>query len=191
MKSAWIYVITITIFASGCAFTPQAIKLQPDIQRIESLDGQGHPVQITVIDERPKSTLGTRGARGIGADLTVDGDLVATVQSSISNGLKLQGFVPTSQRTPDGRELRVEIRNLDYGVNVGFWSGTLHTECGLKAICIRGTSRPYEQLHRGEFQESVQVVQGEDANTRYVNNALSKALNSLLQDRQLSTCLAE
>jgi uncharacterized lipoprotein len=191
MKTAWIYVATLMTLTTGCAFTPQAVKLQPEMQIPESSVGRGIPVQLTVVDERPKSTLGTRGARGVGAELTIEGDLAATVRSSISDGLKRQGFTPTPQRTPDGRELRVEIRNLDYGIAVGFLAGSLRTECSVKAICVRGTSRPYEQLHRGEFQESVQVVQTDEANNRYVNAALSKALNALLQDRQLSACLAE
>lgn len=191
MNTTWILVVALVTLTTGCAFTAQAVKLQPEIQLAQSSLGRGRPVQVTVVDERPRSTLGTRGASGVGAELTVEGDLPAIVRSSITDGLKRQGFIPTTDKTLDGRELRVEIRNLDYSVTVGFWAGTLRTECGLKAICIRGASRPYEQLHRGEFQESVQVVQGEEANNLYVNAALSKALNALLQDHRLSACLAE
>jgi uncharacterized lipoprotein len=191
MNTTWITVIALASLTTGCAFTAQAVKLQPQIQVTESSRGRGHPVQVTVVDERPRSTLGTRGARGVGAELTVEGDLVNIVRSSISDGLKRQGFIPTRDKTPDGRELRVEIRNLDYGVTVGFWAGSLRTECGLKGICIQGDRRPYEQLHRGEYHESVQVVQTAESNNVYVNAALSKALNALLQDQPLSACLAE
>lgn len=85
----------------------------------------------------------------------------------------------------------MEIRNLDYRVVVGFWAGTLSTECGLKAICIHGSARPFEQLYRGEFQESVQVVQTAEANQKYINAAVSKAINALLQDPRLIQCLAQ
>ena len=126
----------------------------------------------------------------MGADLTLAQDLPTIVRSAVSDGLQRQGFTPKTEKPADGRELRVEIRNLDYGVNVGFWTGTLRTECGLKAICVLGTDRPYERLYRGEVEETVLVVQGAEANNKYVNEALSKALNELLQDSQLSQCLA-
>ena len=164
--------------------------LKPDIQATPSSVGQGQPVLLTVADERPRSTLGTRAAKGVGAEISLQGDLVTVVREAVSNGLQRQGFTPTSEKAADGRELRVEIRNLDYGVTVGFWSGTLRTECGLKAVCILGSNRPYEKLYRGEFEESVQVVQTAEANETYINTALSRALNALLQDPQLSSCLA-
>ena len=191
MKAHWIFVATLFLLITGCAFTPQAIKLQPNIQVTESSLGRDRPLQINVFDERPRSTLGTRGVRGVGAELTIEGDLVAIVRGSISDGMKRKGFAPQAERTPDAREIRVEIRNLDYTVTQGFWSGSLRTDCSLKAICIRGSSRPYEQLYRGEVQVDVMAVQTDEENIRYVNDAVSRALNALLQDEQLSACLAE
>jgi hypothetical protein len=90
----------------------------------------------------------------------------------------------------DARVLRVEIRDLTYKADMGFWAGTLNVDCALKAICQIGQSRPVEKLFRGEHQESIQVVQGEDANIKYVNDAVSKAVNELLGDPELEQCLA-
>jgi len=78
----------------------------------------------------------------------------------------------------------------DYAVNSGFWAGKLNVEFLLKGICIKGNSRPYEQTYRGEYRTNVQVVQGEDANNSYVNDAVSEAINALLNDEQLLGCLA-
>jgi uncharacterized lipoprotein len=152
--------------------------------------GQDQKVLINVVDERPRSTLGTRGVRGIGAEIGVEGNLCGPVRNAISSGLKRQGFSPDDTRPADGRELRVEIRNLEYTVIQGFWAGTLRTECGLKAVCIMGNTRPFENLYRGEFQESIQVIQSEEANDRYINSAVSSAINALLNDPQLMRCLA-
>ena len=177
------------LLGSGCAFQQQAVRVSPELQVAESTIGAGRTVQLTVVDERPKSTLGTRGARGVGAELTLEGDLVATVRTAVEEGLRRHGFVPVATDA-GGRELRIEIRNLDYGINVGFWAGKLKVDCSLKGICQRGDARPYEKLHRGEFQESIQVVQGQDANNHYVSSAVSAALNALLNDRDLMQCLA-
>lgn len=43
---------------------------------------------------------------------------------------------------------------------------------------------------RIEFVESVQVVQSQEANTEYINKALSTAVNALLSDKELIACLA-
>ena len=121
----------------------------------------------------------------------MSGDLTNVVRTAVADGLQRQGFVITSHKAPDGHELRVEIRNLDYNVTQGFLAGTLRTECGLKAICIKGSARPYERLYRGEIMEKIQVVQGNQANEKYINSAISKAINSLLQDSELIHCLAQ
>ena len=190
MKGSWVLLVTLVVMSTGCAFTPQAVVLRPDMQVAASSVGQGRSVLVTVVDERPRSTLGTRGVRGVGAEITVEGDVLSVVRAAVSGGLQRQGFTPTQQAPADGRELRVEVRNLEYGLTQGFFSGTLRTECGLKAVCILGNSRPFEQLYRGEVQEGVAFVQGAEANEKYINTALSRALNALLEDPKLSSCPA-
>jgi uncharacterized lipoprotein len=191
MKKTLIILAGLVAFTASCAFTPQAVALKPEIQTTLDSVGQGRTVLLTVVDERPRTTLGTRSVKGMGAELTVQGDLTNIVRTAVTEGLQRQGFVVTSDKAADGRELRVEIRNLDYGITSGFFAGSLRTECGLKAICIIGAKRPYEKLYRGEHQESVQVVQSAEANERYLNDALSQAINALLQDPRLSEALAK
>jgi len=186
----WLAIIVMVGFASGCTFTQQAVKITPQVEVSGGQVGNGARLRVNVVDERPKTTLGTRGAQGVGADMTIDGDLASIVRGAIEQGLERLGFSPT--RDPgEARELRVEIRNLDYNVIVGFWAGTLKVDCSMKGVCVRGGTRPYELLHRGEFSESVQVVQGAEANNHYVSEAVSNAVNSLLADRELMQCLAE
>jgi len=188
---SWLRVTLLGTITAGCVFTPQAIMLKPEVQVAPSVVGAGRTFLLTVVDERPKATLGTRGVRGMGAEITLQGDPQAVVQTSIGDGLRQQGFVPTADRQADGRELRVEIRTIDYGVTAGLFGGNLRTEAALKAVCVLGPLRPYERLYRGEVQETVVFEQGEDANVRYVNMALSKALSNLLSDPRLTQCLAQ
>ncbi len=191
MKFNWFMILTIVTLSSGCAFAPQAVIISPELDVQTSKVGAGHSVDLNVIDERPRMTLGTRGVSGVGAELTIDGDLSATVHKVIAEGLARQGFNPLIDSNPEERELRVEIRNLDYTMIMGFWSGTLKVDVGLKAICMRGDERPYEQLHRGEVADSVQVVQSDESNNAYISKAVSAAVKSLLEDRELLACLSE
>lgn len=183
--------LAIAAFASGCAFTPQAVVIAPQLTTGPSQLGAGAAVSINVVDERPKKTLGTRGVSGVGAELTIEGDLANIVYKAIAEGLERQGYrTSAGPANTGGRELRAEIRNLDYIVIRGFFEGTLRIDFGIKAICIQGTVRPYEQMHHGEHVTGVQVVQTADANNIYVSQVVSDGVNSLLQDQQLLACLA-
>lgn len=191
MKGFWVLLIGFVLLNSGCAFTPQAVVVKPELKPVSRAAGHGQPLMLTVVDERPRTTLGTRGAQGIGAELTVAGDLSDIIRKALSDGLQRQGFKPTMEKPTDGRELRVEIRNLDYRILTGFFSGTLSTECGLKAVCIHGPERPFEYLYRGDHQESILAIQTDGANEEYINTAVSEAINSLLNDFNLTKCLEQ
>jgi uncharacterized lipoprotein YajG len=175
--------------ASGCAFTPQAIDLQPKVFVAENAIGKGRVVFVNVVDERPRKTLGTRGP-GMGADLTLKGDLSSILRSTIIGGLTRQGFSPTRESVPGATELSVEIRDLEYEVRSGFWAGSLRTECNLKGICKRESAVPYKNRYNGKFESSIQVVQSEERNNQFVNTAVSKALDALLNDKKMMECLA-
>ena len=92
MKRKGILLFALVVINTGCAFTPQAVNLRPQVQATTGSSGQGRSVLVTVVDERPRATLGTRGARGVGADLTLVQDLPTVVRSAVSDGLQRQGF---------------------------------------------------------------------------------------------------
>ena len=187
----WFIVAACAAVLGGCAFATQApIHVKPDLIAAHNPIGGGKGVLLEVSDERPSKNLGTRGVRGVGSELTVTDDFAATVRDSLSQGLKDRGFATSTSMPADARALRVEIRDLTYKADMGFWAGTLNVDCAMKAVCQVGQNRPFEKLFRGEHQESIQVVQGEDANIRYVNDAVSKAVNELLGDPELVQCLA-
>lgn len=189
MRLAWTF-LGIAVALSGCAFQKQAIEIKPALEATAGDVGRGHKVWVTISDERPHTTLGTRGAQGVGAELTVAGDLSASIKNSVAEGLRQKGFTVLDGPAPDGRELHIEVRNLDYQVVVGFWAGTLHTSCGLKGVCMAGSSRSFENMYRGENQVSIQVVQSDERNIRFVNLVVSQAINALLGDTTLTGCLA-
>lgn len=180
----------VVVLTAGCAFTPQAVVIKPKIDVVTSEAGKDLELPLTVVDERPRQTIGTRGARGVGADMTIEGSLAEIVREAVAEGLAAQKFRPTRANARALSNLRIEIRSLDYGIAVGFWAGTLKVDVALKAICSREGIRSYEMLYRGEHAESVQVVQSTEANNSYVSSAVSQAINFLLKDEQLSTCLA-
>ncbi len=181
------------MLATGCesAFAPQSVDIFPKVDVQSSQIGAGHTIKLSVIDERPRQTLGIRGANQTGSNLTIEGNLSAIVQGALVEGLERQNFKPVDGSGKESRELRVEIRNLDYTVLQEFWYIKLNIDTTLKAFCIQSTQRPYEQLYRGEFVKNVQLIQSREENSSHISSALSTAVNSLLADQKLLACLNE
>ena len=204
-KKFGIAVFSIVPFLSGCwAFQPQAVLLKPDVN-VQSGDiGSDKSIMLNVIDERTETTLGFRlpGRKSgflrkgspIGALLTIEGDIVEIVSDSLSKGLLAQGFQIT--RSPDEgtaklKELRVELRSLEYRLLTGGIPYYAKTISKMKGICIVDSLYPYEKLYRGTHEESHYNFTPTDAQiNKYVNIALSHAINNLLSDSRLLKCLA-
>jgi uncharacterized lipoprotein len=170
---------------------------------MKALSRDTKAVQVTVVDERPSKTLGQRGARNIGASLTVEGELSTIIQSTIQSGLEQQGFkisdngfsnITEASRNlnhDEASNLKIEIRSLDYKVISGFFSGTIRSECAVKAICKSRSGKEYEKLYNGLFEQPALVIATADENNRYVSAAVSDAIDKLLNDDKLGYCLAD
>jgi hypothetical protein len=128
---------------------------------------------------------------GFGAKLTLGQDLASVVQAAVIAGLQSQGFNPVSEKSLDGRELRIEIRNLNYMFTPVLFYGVVRTAYSMKGYCIVGSSRLYERVYRGEREENVLAPPGDQSNETTVNDTLSRAIEELLNDGQLSKCLAQ
>ncbi|MFM9969745.1 MAG: hypothetical protein ACKVQK_15245, partial [Burkholderiales bacterium] len=70
MKTIWITCLAV-LSISGCAFSPQAVIISPNVNVQTSRIGTDRAIALAVVDERPRQTLGTRGVRGVGAELTI------------------------------------------------------------------------------------------------------------------------
>lgn len=192
-KRSLVWSVLTVAFLPACALTPQKVDLHPTVQAYSGgpVSGGDRRVIITVVDERPSTKVGTRTLSGMGAEITTAQDVPSIVQNAVREGLQRQGFSLTTDKTPDGRELHIELRALEYAVTPGIVMATLRTGAAMKGICIVGNARPYEKLYRGEHEESVLVVQFASANEQYINDALSQAIQSLVQDQELIRCLAQ
>ena len=78
----WAGVLAVAGF-SGCAFARQSVVISPKVDVPVSRVGADRASGLTIVDERPRQTLGTRGVRGVGAELTVQGDLRTIVETAL------------------------------------------------------------------------------------------------------------
>ena len=181
-------------WCAGCSLTPQKVEIRPQLRVAQSVPiSEGQKVSIVVVDLRPSNIIGNRGLEGTnygGANLTLTGDVAATVKTAVRTGLGNQGFkVAETERASYGRQLRVEIVNLSYSVVPGIITGTLRSESALRGQCIDDKVPQYDRVHRGISEEQVFFSQFAGENAAHINTAMSDSINALLGDSELITCL--
>ena len=173
---------------AACA-TPQALTVTPEV-RVPAADlGGAKPVQVSVADKRASQALGEQVYYEPG-DFTVRGDFAAVVREALASGLERLGFKVAPSA---GRELRVEIVGLEYGVRErSTLSRHLEGVSRLKAGCVSDEKLQLERTHRGELRQPVFLTaHDEPTNSKYVSEVVSSSINALLADRELIACLAQ
>ena len=176
---------------SACAATPQKVNLAPNVDVKVSNAGNGQELILTTVDERDSAAIGTRGISGFGAEIISENDVTAIVRQEIEKGLMAQNFKISDSLNGVYKELRVEIRNIEYNLTPAIFTFTLRTESALKGICLNDGKRIYEQLYRGGSEEKVLVSQFAKENAVHINKAVSESISNLLKDDALMKCLTK
>jgi uncharacterized lipoprotein YajG len=181
-----------TVGLSACAFTPQKAEIQPSLQVYASDIGQGRAVGVLVTDERDTQDLGNRGSAlfSKAAKISSDQNLAEVFRRALFDGLKAKGFAPTDISNSPDRQLKLEIRSLNYSTSTGFWTGGVDTKAAIKAIATNsGTS--YENMYRSANEERVVVVPTAEHNTELLNKVVTDVLSKLFEDQTLLSELAK
>lgn len=69
-------VLAITLFVTGCAFSPHNANITMDLPTsasVTKISAQGTPIYLQVVDERDKMDIGQRGRSVAGAKITAEG----------------------------------------------------------------------------------------------------------------------
>jgi uncharacterized lipoprotein YajG len=181
--------ITLCLFATGCAFTPQKANISPIVKTMTSSSGRGINIGLRVVDERPSKSLGHRGsAFGAAAEIRSAQEISLIVQREVISALRLRGFTVTEYSEAANPKLSVEVQLLEYTTSVGLFTGGVRIRGALKAFATNG-SRNFEKMYRSEKEETVAVVPTAETNERWINEALSDMLNQLLNDNTLIALL--
>ena len=168
---------------SGCVFNSQKVNLLPTVSSLASSDGDGITVAVTVQDERPDQSIGKRGVGGAGAVIEAAQSPELVVRSAVIDGLKKKGFTIVEKGNANA-DLSIEVRFLQYSLSQGFWSGGINIKVAFKALASKG-SQKYEHLYRVDKEHRVQFAPTAETNEKWINEALSVAINELLDDRGL------
>lgn len=189
-----ISLLSVFLLATGCAFTPQTVVIEPEVVVAESDAGAGKTVYVYVVDERTNTELGRRGTGAMsGAAITTEQDVAEVFATAIVDGLAKRGFdasAVTSPTSEDGTALlRIDIRTIEYETTMGFWTGGVHVRGAMKGTASRD-NESYDKLYRVDEEKRVMVVPGADANAQQINATVSAVIQELFNDTELFNFLA-
>lgn len=188
MKKVLIAVATV-LALSACSYTRQQASFAPTVVVAKSQEGQGAPVGLRVVDERPTKSLGHRGNfHGKAAEITTTQDIAKVFEEQVAEGLTSRGFkvVPYSE---SATRLSIEIRALEYSTSIGFWSGGVAVNAAMKAVAAKpGDS--YEKMYISDKERRVLFVPAAGKNQEDLNNGVSSVLGELFADSTLFQFLA-
>lgn len=179
--------ILLALALPACAITKMEAKINPTVDIAESNIGQGRTVALTVIDERPTKDLGKRAA--MGAEIEMKDDIATIFQEKIGEGLRRNGFAVVNGTAPGAATLRIDVRSLDYDVNVGWWTGGIDVSASMKAQA-KGAREEYERMYRSNKEDRVVFVPGAKGSNERINTVVSELMRQLLEDRKLLEVLA-
>jgi uncharacterized lipoprotein YajG len=181
----FLFFAVIALLGTGCAYTPQKIKLAPAALIAPSDRGQNVIVAVTVSDERPSKKIGQRSdAYGMGAEITSTDDIAAIVSAEIIRGLIAKGYQVAQAGDQAAARLQIEVRLLEYGTSTGFFTGGIHLRSALKAEA-NVADRVYEKLYRTEREERVAIVPSADTNAEWINRSLAEVIQQMFADDEL------
>jgi len=186
MNKTVLLFIFCALATSGCAYTSMDAKIRPDMAVQESNIGDGLPVGVYVIDERPTQDVGRRSM--VGAKVKMKEDVAAIYQTALVDGLKRKGFAAEAGEI-DGSNLKVEIRALAYDVSAGWWTGGIETDSAIKAYA-NGPAANYERLYRASDEDRTVIVPGAKSSNEKLNAIVTETLRELLDDQKLLETLA-
>lgn len=186
-QTAILVAVMITV---GCAWVPQEARIKIDTGSATSEAGRGVRVAVKVYDRRPDTVLGYRGVDTQNAAITTKQNLVVLFRDAIIEGLSRKGFKATDYDGETPRVLSVEIRKVEYSTDMEFWKGVVKTEAWLVASMTRGGAR-FEQNYVGTRKQTTVEAPRAKTNERLLNEAVSEAVNALVNDPSLLRFMAE
>lgn len=171
----------VAISLAACAFTPQQIQLNPNVEVKGQPYGQGQRFSIATIDNRASASLGSRG--GVYQDssvITVGNDLEAAVTDAFVRAMTAYGFV-FDQGASGAMEISVFIDDLSYSSPDALYANKVDMSMTLRVEVISGTSTwSNRYVSRGE--KRFVMAPGKTQNEAQLNALVSSTLGRVFVD---------
>jgi len=178
-----VLLLLVAALASGCAYSPQTVTIEPKVKPSGQSTGQNRQVALTVGDERANKVLGTRG--GIyekTAVITIGNDMPEAIARATRGYLAAQGFVVGVADAPNRLHIAVDTLNYDReAVAAG-------EKISVYAL-LRAELRQGNETYRGRYETRNEHRTAGKASQRrnedLVNELISDTLQRVFADAEL------
>jgi len=178
-----LFAVSLTLILGGCALSPQKLSPKPEVDTDRlSLQAQGQPIRLVVVDGRTEQEIGTRGGvYGRTSYLTLPtNDILPKLKTQVDRGLRLLGFVPGEDS--NAPQLTVTLTLVDYqAVRAGI-NAQSSVRASLSAQTENGNRR-YQGLYTATVARSFPNSPDKRANNQLLTQVLSDALDRLFADK--------
>ncbi|MEH6649952.1 MAG: YajG family lipoprotein [Motiliproteus sp.] len=187
-KTVAILLAALVLTLSGCAKSPQQVRLSPNIT-VDSYVSNQPTVYLTITDNRPSKSLGTRGGvyRGTN-DITLSKDLTSTLRPVATAALNEMGVI-VDDPSPKPIKLELIVEKLEYKVNENQTlpiEVSLHTK--ISAIADSDGKQQATQYQSSKLHKFFTAPNAED-NATIINEIVSETLTRLFNDPKLVSLL--
>jgi len=178
-----LFTVSLTLILGGCALSPQKLSPRPvvDTDRL-SLQTQGQPIRLVVVDGRTEQEIGTRGGiYGNTSYLTLPtNDILPKLKSQVDRGLRVLGFVPGEDR--NAPQLTVTLTMVDYQAVRSGINSQSNVRASLSAQTESGNRR-YQGIYTATLSRNFPNSPDKRANDQLLTQVLSDALDRLFADK--------
>lgn len=188
MKKTVAILAAVILTLSGCAKSPQQVRLNPEVN-VDSYISNQPTVYLTITDKRPSKSLGTRG--GVYRDtnnITLSKDLASTLRPVATAALNEMGVI-VDDPSPRPIKLELIVETLEYKVNE---NQTLPIEVSLKtrisAVVDSNGKQQTTQYQSSKLHKFFTAPNTED-NSKIINDIVSETLTRLFNDPKLINLL--
>lgn len=185
-----LFLLSLLAATGGCALSPQTVTLQPTPTVEPRNIGRNVSVQVSGADQREQEAFGSRGGvYGETSLIRPENDVSAALAEPVRRGLQSLGFNALNP-APDGARLDVQLRELSYAPEPGSVVNRVEIKAHVVARALDREGNEYEGHYRaGNFYEQP-FTPTVSQNAERLNEALTRALEKLLQDPRLLAFLS-
>lgn len=182
---------TIFTFAllAACAYSPQQIAIEPDVETQGERYGTGRPVVVKVADAREQKVLGSRGgAYPETSVITVADGMTDAIARAAEATLAAQGFSVNSQAEP-ALIMTIFVDELVYDKP----KSAILSEVVLKAALrmqLEGAGETYTGRYQTRSSRKLLFTPRQAKNERMINDIFSETLQRAFSDPKIKAFIA-
>lgn len=191
MRTMTTLLVAGTLALTGCALSPQTVRIEPTPHVTVETIGHNHVIGLQVRDARADKSIGTRG--GVYAQsslIRADNDIGAAMHKAMEQGLFAQSYRVANDIATAETVLSVELEQLSYVVPEGAVTTSADISTTVRITAERGNDK-HTASYRSTITRKFPVAPTATQNETWINDVLSETLARFFVDPKMRAFLTQ